>query len=121
MPGCVLEPILIDYVAALDRVGGDRSLLNEITGIFLEEYPVLLEQIRQAVRDQNGDRLQRSAHSLKGSVANFGAAEVVSAAYRVERLGRSGQLSEAREAVADLETELQRLEPALKAIFEQTS
>ena len=72
----------------LDRVGGDSDLLREITTIFLEEYPQLLEDIRSAVARCDDHLLERSAHSLKGSVSNFGAESATAAAYSLEQLGQ---------------------------------
>ena len=39
----------VNYAAMLDRVGGDETLLREITSIFLEEYPILLTEIRRCI------------------------------------------------------------------------
>ena len=67
-----VELAKLDKAVALDRLGGDEELLQEVAELFLEEYPPLMTQIRSAIDNGNSQELERSAHSLKGSVANFG-------------------------------------------------
>jgi len=106
----------VDRAAVLDRVGGDESLLREITEIFLTEYPSLLEEIRSAVCAGDPSKLERFAHTLKGSVANFGAAEATRAAYQLEQIGRDQQLEQAPAALRALELHFSALRPALEDI-----
>lgn len=106
----------VDRAAVLDRVGGDESLLREITEIFLTEYPSLLEEIRAAVRAGDPARLERFAHTLKGSVANFGATEATRAAFQLEQIGRAQHLDEAPAALCALELHFSALKPALEAM-----
>ena len=106
----------VDRAAVLDRVGGDESLLREITEIFLTEYPTLLEEIRAAVRAGDSGRLERFAHTLKGSVSNFGATEATRAAYQLEQIGRNQVLEEAPGALRALELHFSALRPALEAM-----
>jgi HPt (histidine-containing phosphotransfer) domain-containing protein len=102
----------------LDRVGGDEDLLREITAIFVEEYPQLLQEIEAAIRDRSAVRLERAAHTLKGSVSNFGAQAATEAAYRLETLGRQGKLEQAEEALPDLLSEFVQLESALHQLLD---
>ena len=106
----------LDRVTALERIGGDAALLAEIAHLFLQEYPDLLSQIRLAQATGNAQQLERAAHSLKGSVANFGADGAVQAALAVEKLGRAGDVAAASEAIARLESELSRLRPELEEL-----
>ena len=62
----------LDRRLALSRVGGDMELLREIAALFLEECPRSLLEIHQAVTGEDAAKLENAAHSLKGSVANFG-------------------------------------------------
>ena len=107
---------LIDRAGILDRVGGDEELLREITTIFLEEYPALIDEIQAAVSGRDARRLERAAHSLKGSVANFGAQAATQAAYRLETLGRRGELQDAAIALDDLLASFGQLHPALQEL-----
>ena len=105
MSSSLPEPGL-DRQLALSRVGGDLDLLREIAVLFLDECPRALREIHQAVAGENAAKLENAAHSLKGSVANFGASAAVAAALRLEQMGRSQQLLEAPEALRSLEQAL---------------
>ena len=110
-----LEP-MIDRKVALSRVGGDMELLKEIAHLFLETYPDELREIRAAAERGDAQTLERSAHGLKGSVANFGAAAAVDAARQLEDMGRNRQLQEATQGLHKLELALSWLRPELEAL-----
>jgi two-component system, sensor histidine kinase and response regulator len=95
-----------DETAALERIGGDRGLLAEIAVLFLQEYPELLASIRAGLAARDAERVERSAHSLKGSAANFGAYACVEAALDIERHGKSGALEHVPELLVVLEARL---------------
>jgi HPt (histidine-containing phosphotransfer) domain-containing protein len=101
---------------ALERVGGDRELLQEVAKLFLDDCPRALTEIRTAIEGGDAKRLEREAHSLKGSVANFGADSVVEAAYDLETMGRLGNLSQALGKYERLEGHLRTLEPELQRL-----
>jgi two-component system sensor histidine kinase/response regulator len=112
--GC--EQGLIDRAAILDRFDGDEDLLREISSIFLSEYPSLLDEIRTAVDSGDPKGLERAAHSLKGSVSNFGASAATNAAYTLETMGRKQQMTQAKEALNELVLQLYQLRPELKEL-----
>ena len=95
-----------DRQEALERVGGDEELLKEIAELFVEDAPELIEKLRGAVAAGDAAGVETAAHSLKGSVANFGAEEAVAAALRLEQMGREGQLDGAPDAMENLEAEI---------------
>ena len=57
--------------------------------------------------------MRRVAHSIKGSASCFAAPPAVAAAMRLEFMGRDGVLTDADEAYAVLEREIDRLKQAL--------
>lgn len=108
-----------NYDSALMRLGGDRSLFNEVLGIYLEDAPELLGQASTSLASDDMPSLQRAAHTLKGLAANFGAAAAVAAAYAVELHAGSGQRDRAAKALPQMEAEIQRLETALRHFRDQ--
>jgi two-component system, sensor histidine kinase and response regulator len=104
-----------DAEELLDRVGGDREFLGELVELFVGSYPEHLAAIRRAMLQCDAAALERSAHSLKGSVANFAAPRAVDAALQLELVAAGGDLAGAGEALDELETTLARLETALVA------
>jgi two-component system sensor histidine kinase/response regulator len=110
------ETEVLDRVALMERLGGDVELFHEITGLFREDSPKLLADIRSAVHDADAIALERAAHTLKGCVANFGAQAVVRAALSLERMGRARELEAAGSACETLEAEITRFQQALEAL-----
>jgi HPt (histidine-containing phosphotransfer) domain-containing protein len=111
--------VLFDRSAALDRLGGDEQLLREIASLFLAEYPALIDSIRSAVHSGDAHSLERSAHALKGSVSNFEASAAVNAAFRLESMGRSGNLEEAIAGLEQLEAVFADLKPILAGVVSE--
>jgi len=109
----------LDSSAILDRVGGDVDFLEEIAALFAEDSPKLLGDIRRAIEAGNAGALERAAHTLKGSVANFGAEPAREAALQLEMMGRSGNLAPAVEVCNVLEREITRFTAALLALARQ--
>jgi CheY-like chemotaxis protein/HPt (histidine-containing phosphotransfer) domain-containing protein len=114
-PSAVHRPpsTVLDEADVLDRVGGDRELLREVVGMFLETSPGSLTELREAVVRRDAAGVHRLAHAFKGMVGHFGAGAAVEAAQRLEDLGRAQDLGRAEEAYAALAGAVERLRPAL--------
>src|SRR5688572_27810512 len=80
----------LDRAIALENVGGDFELLQEVARLFLDDYPTAMANIRAAVEARDAKAVERTAHYLKGALANFGAEATIRAAEHLEQLGRSG-------------------------------
>ncbi len=106
----------LDREVALARVGGDTELLREIAVLFLENYQGWLEELRAAEASGNAEAVHRAAHGLKGSVANFGARDAVEASLKLEHLGRTGDLTEMPQSLAQLEAALETLRKDLESL-----
>jgi len=107
-------PPVVDVDAFLARVQGDTGLASGMAALFLLECPQQLADVRAAVTARDRGAIERSAHRLKGSVANFSAAAATAAAAHVELLGRTGDLAPSDEALRTLEVEIERIIPALR-------
>jgi two-component system, sensor histidine kinase and response regulator len=110
---------VLDRDVILERVGGDVEFLQELAGLFAEDCPKLLTEIRSAIASGDARGLEHAAHTLKGSVSNFAAEPAREAAYRLEMLGRNGNLMPAPEACFALEYEIERFTDALNALARQ--
>jgi HPt (histidine-containing phosphotransfer) domain-containing protein len=109
---------IIDVPALMDRLDGDRDLLRELVGLYLEGEQGLLDQIAAAVRVRDADALRRAAHTLKGSVANFSAASAQAAAEALEAAGRDGRLDEGPVLLDRLVAALDRTRVALRGLID---
>ena len=104
---------VVDWATALDRLQGDRGLLEEIVEVFREECPRLVSQARRAIAAGDAAELRLAAHTLKGALVFFAAADAVEAARRLEMIGKRGELAAAPQAFEELQCQLERLQPAL--------
>ncbi len=107
------ETAFFDESELLNRFQGDREFLYELVELFLDDYPKHVEDMRQAVRAGDRRSLQRSAHTLKGSIGNFSCSEAFRAVIRLEEGVESSDVKEAGPALADLEQALERLRHGL--------
>jgi PAS domain S-box-containing protein len=98
-----------DFSAALNYVGGDRELLDELFGIFVEDAPIRMKAIRHAIGSGEATELTREAHTLKGSLKVIGATTAAGLAQGLEALGRDGNMGEADKLAIALEREMDRL------------
>ncbi len=103
------------------RFEGDRELFREVAGLFLDDHPKLLSEIRGAVGRRDSEALVRAAHALKGAVGNFAAQSAFEAAQKLETIGRERDWAAAEQSCAELEKEIERLEPTLVALGKENS
>ena len=106
-------PDAFDEDALMDRVDGDVEFLEETMAMLEEDSPALLGEIRAAVNAGDAAALAKSAHALKGMLANFCAEPAQAAAAELETMGRQEQLADVNAAVARVEEETARLTDAL--------
>ena len=108
------EPVVRS--ALLDRLGGDVQLMSELIEIHLSQCPGLLAAARRAFEENNGPELARLTHTLKGSAGNLLALEAAEIAGRLEAFAEQGDFERARETMAALEREMDRVEHCLRAL-----
>jgi len=111
--GVEVNPEILDESTLRARFEGETELLRDVVKLFLDDYPKLMEGIRGAVERGDAQGLERAAHKLKGTVANFSARASYDAALRLEVMGREGHLEQARDALTALDSALQELSPVL--------
>jgi CheY-like chemotaxis protein len=99
--------------AALESTGGDRVLLRELIGVFLEHAPAWIRDLGSALGRGDAAEVHRLAHTIKGAVDSCGAARAYDAAMVLERMGRQGDLAAAAAAYAALDREIARVLPEL--------
>jgi two-component system, sensor histidine kinase and response regulator len=108
----------IDVAALMDRLAGDRDLLLELIGLYLEDEQSLIDQVAAAIAAGDSARLARASHTLKGSVGNFCAPNAHAAAQALETAGREGRVTDAGTLFSRLVAELDKVRAALRALAE---
>jgi len=101
--------VVLDRTGALSRLGGDEAMFDEFLLLLLDGAESDMAELAMAVEADDALGIERLAHSLKGGSASLGADRVRDAAYRLEVIGRSGDLAYARPALAHLREELSLL------------
>jgi two-component system sensor histidine kinase/response regulator len=104
---------LINTQDLMARFEGDTELLHQASELLRQSYPRLLEQLRDAIHRGDAEAVGRTAHTIRGSVANFGSGACMEAALKLEKIAESKDLRHAAGACGALETEIERLIPAL--------
>ena len=113
-----ISPKTFDLSKTLEATLDDEELFQEITSLFLEGLPGHLDQIKEAIAENDAPALNRAAHSLKGSVGNFQAPKAYEHAYRFELLGNENKVEVAAEEFADLESAFAELAFEMKTVLQ---
>lgn len=110
---------LINWTAALDAAGDDADLLEELVGVFLEESPMLMQQIQEGLAVSDSPLVRRASHTLKGSLRIFEASGGVDLAFQLEKLGQQGELTGGDELLDDLKTYMARVTDEMQGYLER--
>jgi HPt (histidine-containing phosphotransfer) domain-containing protein len=102
---------VFDRQAALERMGFDKQLYEEMVRLLLEDCPRRLAELKAAVEARNLELAKHAAHSLKGLAANFSANGAVRTAAAIERDALDGRwdqiAAKTSQLLADFEAFLQ--------------
>lgn len=104
----VLDPEVLDELHAII---GDST--QAIIDAFLQDTPALVQQLQDAAREDDPQRLRSLAHVLKSSSANVGATALSAVAQRIEADVRNGGLTQPTAAASRLVAEFARARIAL--------
>ncbi len=108
---------VLDQSALMTVINGDTDFLKEVVHLFIKDLPDQMAAIQNAVEKEDGLIIEDISHALKGRCAQLFALDAAEAAGRLEEIGRSGDLTEAKEAYAAFEKEVARLKLALGSII----
>ena len=103
-----------DAEAVLSRVFGDTELAAELAQIFVDELPVQIREIREAIESSQPKRVASAAHRLKGTAFALAADRLAELASSVEETGRAGE-ADAMEFLLRIEQEAQMLLPQVES------
>ena len=104
-----------DIASALERLDGDRDLLEEIVRLFADGYPGNIIEIRQALEAGDAPLLHRLAHTIKGAALSVGAVFVSAAALALENQVHMGDLRNGAALVDQLASAIELLLPEIES------
>ncbi len=108
------EELPMDFERALERFGGDKPFLLEMSQEYVAGISDRIKDLRAALLAQNSNTLSRLAHNFKGVSANFSAVPITEISAELEALGSQENLAPVPELLARLEVEAARLVKYLK-------
>ena len=109
-----------DGAALLARLEGSVELCAELIDTFLKESPHTLSAVEFAVVRRDTTAIARSAHALKGAVANFGTSHpAFLAAVALEHCGKTGDLAQVERLHAELTAGLEELQSEMRSFSEK--
>lgn len=112
----VIDTEAIENLRALGEEGDD-SFLREIIGIYLEDVPQRLTDLKTALAAGDQPLFTRSAHTIKGSSANVGAIEVRLIAEKTEHRSKAEPIATVADLLPELEAAFGRARAALQSII----
>lgn len=111
----VIDMSVVDELLSLCE-DGDPELLLDLIGIFLEDGPAKVQAVMDGLATNDIEKVERAAHSLKGSSGNLGATLLQATCERLQTCGRDKDLDTARTLGPELESTFASARKALDDI-----
>lgn len=102
------------------QVAHDRELLVEIIDLFLADRPDQINEMRTALAAGDYNRLSRAAHTIKGSLGSLHALQARAHVQDLELAAQNREEQVCRFSLAQLEHDLDILEPQLLSLRESS-
>jgi HPt (histidine-containing phosphotransfer) domain-containing protein len=97
------EPVDYDQHFLSEQLGGDEEAVQEILTLFLDNVPLLIDEIREALEKGDAPLVKGRAHSLKGASGNVGALKLQHQSLMMEKIGANGDLSRGGEILEKIQ------------------
>lgn len=83
--------------------GDDDSFLKEIIGLYIEQAPDLLKQIKDCAAARDGIEMSRAAHTMKGASLNMGAKMLSDVCKKLESNGKENNFDDIETLLGNLD------------------
>ncbi|WP_321430679.1 PAS domain S-box protein [uncultured Methanolobus sp.] len=110
------EPMIFDSHSFMENIMNDVTAARKIIGIFLENAPHYLNELKEAVNKKEVESVIQNAHSLKGSSACVGGMALSDVSSKIETLASSGEMDAVLKMLPELENNYELLIQELKKI-----
>lgn len=108
-------PILFERATFLKRMMDDWDLCVEVLGDFLDDLPVQLEGLVQAIAQGDLPEAAHRAHTIKGASASVSAERLREAASALEVVVKAGALDQAQSILSSLLRTARLTDSAIKS------
>ncbi|MCP4119996.1 MAG: response regulator, partial [Desulfobacteraceae bacterium] len=109
----------VDVRTGLSHVNGDSNLYIKVLENVYKRYRDIVEQIQTKLDREDYNAAVRLAHTFKGVSGTMGAEELQKRAFGLESAFENEKLDRVPELMASLSKEVERVMPALEALFRE--
>ncbi len=113
-------PRQLHLAELLASVNGNAVVLSKLVTLFRKHYPKMLAELREAVNQEDGERLARAAHTLRGGSGSFLNGAARDALESLEAMGMIGSTGKSEATLALLETEMICIDKVLTGFVTKT-
>jgi len=107
--GTQKSEIPVDFEAIKQRVGGGEELVNQLINAYLDQSEELIDNLTQAAKNENIEKITDVAHTLKGASANIEAQPLKEISKKIEEKGKDKKLEDALGLIPELRNKLDKL------------
>ncbi|ATC65491.1 hypothetical protein CMV30_16920 [Nibricoccus aquaticus] len=111
-----IDPEAIENLRALTPDDPD-SFLRDIIGIFLDDTPARIAELRQSMASGDREQFTRAAHSIKGSSSNLGTTQLRTISAELEQRGKTEPITGLATRVDDLDQAFSVAKQALEKLL----
>ncbi len=105
--------------ALLEAFNGDVTFFKDVAGMFISDYPPMIDTVKQAIEDGDKELLSRTAHAIKGMARNFQADAAADAALQLEQAAAEERFDTAADLSRQLAAALTTFEQLLAKMIER--
>ena len=107
-----------EYSKAIDAVGGHEEIFSEMVKMFIGDYHQRIEDLKDSIKEEDGDKVRSCAHGIKGNLAQVMAYRATELAAEIEEMGLEARIGEAEKILPDFEKEIERVGEVLKEFLD---
>lgn len=111
-----IKDTLFDKSRLLNNFQGMEDVLSLTIDAFVNDAPVRLSSLKQALENKDAAQIRLEAHTLKGAIGNFQAEQLMKSCFEIEQLAAKGQNSQFEMQTEFIEQNFPKLLVALKEL-----
>jgi HPt (histidine-containing phosphotransfer) domain-containing protein len=100
---------IFDKSRLLELLEGDMVLFKQLIKDYLEDIPIHMNKMKQALRTGDTEKIRFHAHSIKGESGNLGAQILSEAAFKMEIAAKNGEMDNIHSLAQSLESAFEEL------------
>ena len=114
MPDSKKSSMAVDMNELKEIMDNDMELIQDCFADFLSDWPEIFGEIQDAITQKDPEKMNESAHKLKGTLRYLAAEPAANAAMAIESAGKNYDLDNLDEKLLALENECQKVMDFIK-------